>query len=84
MDVCGAPSFPRGLARDNPLLMKLIMNQADLKTVQRLVDDALKVYDRNRGALNSADISLMSMLNVLRRTLYEEISEVAVTPPDRD
>jgi hypothetical protein len=61
------------------------MTEADLKVVQAHLDEALRVYDRNRGTLNSADISLMSMLNVLRRTLHEELSFVSNSPsrPDR-
>ena len=52
------------------------MNEPDLKNLLNCIDAAFLVFVRNEGKLTSAEISLKSMLSVLRRQVAEELASV--------
>ena len=52
------------------------MNEPDLKNLLNCIDAAMSVFARNEGKLTSTEISLKSMLGVLRRQVTEELAAV--------
>lgn len=58
---------------------KPLMTDSDLHLILRSVDEALAIYREKQGGLSAVDVSIKSMLTVVRGQVAEQLARESVT-----